>query len=198
MAIGWPSLGTAVMTKQSDHALVKKSKAGDTEAFSELVLRHEKSVYGLAFQFMRETTAAEDMTQEAFLKAYRLLRGFRGDCSFSTWLYRVTCSVCLTELKRQGRRNEVTLEPGHLAEQPVQESEPPETRDLRARIRQCVTLLPDRYATIIALYYLEGSSYEEIASAMEIPLGTLKTWMYRARQELRTIVERELDDHALQ
>lgn len=173
----------------SDLELVEMTKAGQTEAFSELVLRHQQMTYNLAYRFMRDPALSEDMAQEAFLKAYRLLKGFRGDSSFSTWLYRVTCSVCLTELNRRKRRGEVELKPVHLNGASVS---PSDTTDLPEHLRRCVTLLSDRYAEIVTLYYLKGISYDEIAEALDIPMGTLKTWMFRARKQLRKIVEKEL------
>ena len=145
--------------------------------------------YNLAYRYMRDATQAEDMAQEAFLKAYRLLDGFRGDSSFSTWLYRVTSSVCLTELSRRKRRSEVELQPTHYKNAAIQ---PNYTLDVPEQIRRCVTKLSDRYAEIVTLYYLKGVSYDEIAEAMDIPMGTLKTWMFRARKQLRTIVETEI------
>ncbi|GMU93973.1 MAG: RNA polymerase sigma24 factor [Candidatus Hydrogenedentota bacterium] len=185
----WPSTGTARMAEDSDLALVAQTRAGDIEAFSHLVKRHERVVYNLAFRFMRDNSLAQDMAQEAFLKAFRLLDGFRGDCSFSTWLYRVTCSVCLTELSRRKRRGEVELTPVHANEVATQPEEASDTPEL---IRRCVTRLPERYAMIVTLYYLQEVSYEEIAEIMNIPMGTLKTWMHRARRQLRKIVEKEM------
>lgn len=182
------------MADVSDDTLVKRAKAGDSEAFSQLIARHERIVYNLSYRFMRDGNLAEDMAQEAFLKAFRLLKGFRGDCSFSTWLYRVTSSVCLTELSRRKRRGEVELRPEHtkeMAEQPSQVSDTPE------QVRRCVNQLPDNYAKIITLFYLKEISYEEIAEIMEIPMGTLKTWMHRARHQLRKIVEKEIDANDL-
>lgn len=173
----------------ADHELVRRTQDGDTEAFSELVRRHQQVTYNLAYRFMRDATQAEDMAQEAFLKAFRLLKGFRGDSSFSTWLYRVTCSVCLTELSRRKRRGEVELHPIHYKNAAVH---PSYNRDIPEHIRRCVTKLSDRYAEIVTLYYLKGVSYDEIAEAMDIPLGTLKTWMFRARKQLRGIVEKEV------
>lgn len=172
-----------------DLALVEQTKKGDQEAFSELVRRHQQVTYNLAFRYMRDATQAEDMAQEAFLKAFRLLHGFRGDSSFSTWLYRVTCSVCLTELNRRKRRGEVELQPVHYKNAAIQ---PSYTVDIPEHIRRCVTKLSDRYAEIVTLYYLKGVSYDEIAETMDIPLGTLKTWMFRARKQLRGIVEKEI------
>ncbi len=177
-----------------DIALVRKSQSGDRDAFSELVRRHQHLVYNVAYRFMRDTALAEDMAQEAFLKAFRLLKGFRGDCSFTTWMYRVTSSVCLTELNRRNRRGEVELHPEAGENLCTTDPEPVE-RDMKEQIRRCVTRLSDRYATIITLYYLNGISYDEIAQSMEIPLGTLKTWMFRARKQLRQIVEQELLSH---
>lgn len=173
----------------SDLELVELTKQGDTEAFSELVLRHQQMTYNLAYRFMRDPALAEDMAQEAFLKAFRLLAGFRGESSFSTWLYRVTCSVCLTELARRKKRGEVELKPVHFNTAAVH---PSDSQDLPEHIRRCVTKLSDRYAEIVTLYYLNGTSYDEIAETLDIPMGTLKTWMFRARKQLRKIVETEL------
>lgn len=173
----------------TDIELVRKSKRGDREAFSELVKRHQSIVYNVSYRYMRETALAEDMAQEAFIKAFRLLKGFRGECSFSTWMYRVTCSVCLTELSRRKKRGEVVQQLKQTMETSV---EPEQNFDLPEMVRRCVNLLPDRYATIVTLYYLQGTSYDEIADVMSIPMGTLKTWMHRARKQLHRIVRREI------
>jgi RNA polymerase sigma-70 factor (ECF subfamily) len=179
----------------SDLQLVQRTKAGDVEAFSELVRRHEQNVYNLAYRFMRESSLAEDMAQEAFLKAFRLLKGFRGACSFSTWMYRVTCSVCLTELNRRKRRGEVELLPNHGGEAPPVGVD---WADMPELMRGCVRRLPEHYATIITMYYFKEISYDEIAHVLAIPMGTLKTWMHRARLQLRKIVEKELNSDAVE
>ncbi len=176
----------------ADEVLVRRAKRGNADAFSQLVRRHQHTVYSLALRYMRDPALAEDMAQEAFLKGFRLLRGFRGDCRFSTWMYRVTCSVCLTEIARRARRGEVPMESAG-AEQGYEEN--PATKDSAEIVRRCVTRLPERYATIVTMYYLDQAPYEEIAAAMKIPVGTLKTWMFRARKELRTLVEQELGEH---
>ncbi len=197
MTATWPSTGVMSIMKGSDGALVTQTLAGDVEAFSELVRRHERNVYNLAYRFMRDAGLAEDMAQEAFLKAFRLLKGFRGESEFSTWLYRVTCSVCLSELERRKHRTEVELLPSHtedLAEPGAMHGE----TEVYELIRRCVARLPERDATIIALYYLQEKGYEEIAAAMKIPKGTLKTWMHRARAQLRKIVEQELASHGIE
>lgn len=191
----WSQEDAAPASAVTDTELVQRTKAGEVEAFSELVRRHEQNVYNLSYRFMREASLAEDMTQEAFLKAFRLLKGFRGACSFSTWMYRVTCSVCLTELNRRKRRGEVELLPVHGGE-----AEPAGTdmADMPELMRGCVGKLPEHYATIITLYYFKEISYDEIARILSIPMGTLKTWMHRARLQLRKIVEKELRNNAFE
>ena len=178
----------------NDLELVVKAKGGDTEAFGELVNRHQRMVYNLAYRFMRDPLLAEDAAQESFIKAFRLLGGFRGDCHFSTWMYRVTASVCLSELERRKKRAEVELLPAHEKQQA---SAGFDKLDEPEMIRQCVRKLPSRYANIVTLYYLKEVPYEEIAQGMRIPIGTLKTWMHRARAQLRNILEREFKLHGL-
>ncbi len=195
LAEPWTGTMPGRLEDETDLELVSRSKRGNADAFSTLVRRHEHVVFNLSFRFMRDTALAEDMAQEAFLKAFRLLNGFRGDCSFSTWMYRVTTSVCLTELNRRKKRGEVELTSDHGG---TTDEHSAESGDRAAVIRRCVTKLPDRYASIVTLYYLNEMPYEEIAAIMEIPMGTLKTWMFRARKELRGIVEQELGADAIE
>jgi len=149
--------------------------------------------YKVACRFMRDAVLAEDLTQEACLKAFRLIGGFRGDCCFSTWFYRVTTSVCLTELNRRKRRNEVPLQADHIAAVAWGDVE---KREMAELVRRCVGKLSGRYEKIVRLYYLEQEPYERIAREMDVPIGTLKTWMYRARKELRLGMEEELSESA--
>jgi RNA polymerase sigma-70 factor (ECF subfamily) len=184
-----PAVQSATEPEASDFECVTRTLEGDLEAFSKLVRRHEKMVFNLAFRFMRDWALAEDMAQESFLKAFRLLNGFRGECSFSSWLYSVTRSVCLTEISRRKRRGEVELKPSHEKATPTL---PANLSDMPEMIRRCVSKLPEPYAAVITSYYLEETPYAEIAQTMKIPMGTLKVWMFRARAELRKIVESEL------
>ncbi|HPO31473.1 MAG TPA: sigma-70 family RNA polymerase sigma factor, partial [Candidatus Hydrogenedentes bacterium] len=135
MAAALPVSRVAVQ-EADDIQLVQRAKDGDTAAFSELVRRHQDEAYTLAYRFMRDSALAEDMAQEAFLKAFRLLQSYRGECSFRTWMYRVVSSVCLTELRRRKNRHEVewndSLE--------LSEERPVVDRDLHEKIRGCVRL----------------------------------------------------------
>ncbi|MCX5757742.1 MAG: RNA polymerase sigma factor [Candidatus Hydrogenedentes bacterium] len=184
----WDDASETPDGREADCILVQRAKQGDADAFSQLAARHQRVVYNLSYRFMRDATQAEDMAQEAFLKAYRMLDGFRGDCSFSTWMYRVTASVCLTELGRGKRRAEIEAQPWHEAHAPVNRVD---WLDMPDVMRRCIALLPERYANIVTLYYLKERSYEEIADGLSIPTGTLKTWMHRARNQLRVILEKE-------
>jgi len=187
--VACPGVAEKVSAETSELELVRKSQKGDTEAFAELVRKYQQIVFNISYRFMRDTSLAEDMAQESFIKAFKHIKGFRGDCAFSTWLYRVTCSVCLTELNRRKKRAEVELQPNTpVGSVEIKVSE----YEIAEKIRKCVTNLSDRYATVLTLYYLNGISYEEIAEIMDIPVGTLKTWMFRARKQLRKIVEKEI------
>lgn len=180
----------AAVSQTPELELVALAKQGDTDAFSRLVTRHQHMVYNLSLRFMRDAALAEDMAQEAFLKAYRLLKGFRGDCSFSTWIYRVTASVCISELNRRKRRKEVELLPIHEKQEAPA---PREYFDLQDLLRRCIAKLPTRYESVVNLYYLKETPYDEIAKALQIPMGTLKIWMHRARKQLKGILEKELN-----
>ncbi len=185
----WPRYMKAEYNELTDNELVKIARKGNPEAFSELVRRHQHRVYNLSLRYMRDSNRAEDMAQEAFLKGFRLLKGFRGDCSFSTWMYKVTGSVCLTEIRKRKKRGEVELKPVRESSYVSTKAQDNDEADL---VRRCVTRLPEKYAAIVTLYYLDEMPYKEIAKIMEIPIGTLKTWMFRARKELRVIVQEEL------
>jgi RNA polymerase sigma-70 factor (ECF subfamily) len=185
----WPRYMKAEYNELTDKELVKIARKGNAEAFSELVRRHQHRVYNLSLRYMRDANRAEDMAQEAFLKGFRLLKGFRGECSFSTWMYKVTGSVCLTEIRKRKKRGEVELKPAHESSYISTKAQDNDEAEL---VRRCVTRLPEKYAAIVTLYYLDAMPYDEIAKIMEIPIGTLKTWMFRARKELRVIVQEEL------
>lgn len=187
----WPGMDSMRAREQSDETLVKRAQKGDTEAFSELARRHELSVYNLSLRFMRNSSLAEDMAQEAFLKAYQKIGKFRRESQFSTWLYRIACNVCLSELQKRKRRGELSLAYRPEPSGPSVAASLPQAEEAEL-IRKCVAKLPRRYAEAITLFYLQECSYEEVAEIMEIPIGTLKTWLHRARKQLRGIVQREL------
>jgi RNA polymerase sigma-70 factor (ECF subfamily) len=182
-------------TAQSDEALVRRCRKDDHDAFAELVERYKHKVYWLVRR-MTGHEDAEDLTQEVFLRAYRALPGFRPDGTFHTWLFTIARNLCISELRRRGRRpNEVSLDEsgeegvhwllpgsGEDAEQQVRDKE------LSRVVWDLVEQLPEHYRTVLTLFYLDELRYEEIAEVVDMPLGTVKTHLHRARLRLRDLV----------
>ena len=181
------------MTREEELAVVERVRAGDVNAYEALVAAHEKNVYNLALRMTGNPADAEDMAQEAFLKAYRSLSEFRGDSKFSVWLYRIVSNVCLDFLRRQKRRQTVSLsvedDEGEetqldipdLAQSP---EELLERRMTREAVQKGLALLPPDHRQILLLREIQGLSYEEIAQALQIEVGTVKSRIFRARKKL--------------
>jgi RNA polymerase sigma-70 factor (ECF subfamily) len=172
--------------KESDTELVARARQGDEAAFEQLVLRHQCYVFNLAYRVLGDYTEAEDMTQEAFVRVWRGLSGFRGQARFTTWLYRIVHNLCLNRLP--GLQREL------LQTEPLEEvlADPgPSPADLFAVREQMAFLhaqmdrLPEKYRLVLTLRYLQHLSYDEIAAALEMPMGTVKTHIHRARRLLR-------------
>lgn len=184
--------GTAANRSESD--LIEAAQDGDRRAFDSLVEAHYRSVYNTAYRMLGTPSAASDATQSVFVRVWEALSSFRGDATFRTWLYRITMNVCLDELRR--RKNEpLSLteddderEPGGERDMPDLSDEPGRTaeqRDLQRLVQEAISRLPADFRTVIVLYDLRGLSYQEISAVLEIPLGTVKSRLNRARQALR-------------
>jgi len=177
----------------SDDELVARSIAGDDEAYRILVERYSDFVYTIALRVVRSEEEAEDVAQEAFVRAHRALPRFRGDSKFSSWLYRIAVNRALTHLKRRRSRPstvEMSSSPGVEAEIAARRSggSPADEvlkDEFRTRVRAAVAKLPPRYRAAVTLFYLEERSYKEVAEALGVPMGTLKTHLHRARAILR-------------
>jgi RNA polymerase sigma-70 factor (ECF subfamily) len=138
----------------------------------------------------------EDLAQEVFLRAYQALPNFRGDSKFSTWVYKIARNVCLSELRKRDRHGEhLSLdeegeEKVHWLLQESQEGleRKIERQDVSRKVRELIDQLPTRYRTVLTLFHINQASYEEIAEIMEVPLGTVKTYLHRARMRLRDLV----------
>ncbi|MFH1688862.1 MAG: sigma-70 family RNA polymerase sigma factor [Candidatus Eisenbacteria bacterium] len=182
----------------SDGELVARVLAGDEASYGTLVTRYRDYVYTIAVRIVGNDEDAEDVAQEAFVRAYRALPRFRGDSKFSSWLYRIATNRALTHLKRRRRRGfAVDIESGSHVEADVvddgrsQEMSPELTvRDgeFRRAVRAAVLELPEQYRVVVTLFYLEERSYKEVAATLGIPMGTLKTHLHRARALLRDIL----------
>lgn len=185
------------MTREQEAAIVRKVLGGDTNAFETLVLEYEKNVYNIALRMTGNSEDAADMTQEAFIKAYNSLQSFRGDSKFSVWLYRIVSNVCLDFLRSKNRRPTVSLsvedDDGEDAQLDVaDESQSPEllldrklTRD---SVRRGLDSLPPDYRQILLLREIQGLSYDEIAQALSLEVGTVKSRIFRARKRLCTFL----------
>lgn len=185
------------MTREQEAAIVRKVLGGDANAFEKLVLEYEKNVYNIALRMTGNSEDAADMTQEAFIKAYNSLQSFRGDSKFSVWLYRIVSNVCLDFLRSKNRRPTVSLsvedDDGEDAQLDVaDESQSPEllldrklTRD---SVRRGLDSLPPDYRQILLLREIQGLSYDEIAQALSLEVGTVKSRIFRARKRLCTFL----------
>ena len=185
------------MTREQEAAIVRKVLGGDANAFETLVLEYEKNVYNIALRMTGNSEDAADMTQEAFIKAYNSLQSFRGDSKFSVWLYRIVSNVCLDFLRSKNRRPTVSLsvedDDGEDAQLDVaDESQSPEllldrklTRD---SVRRGLDSLPPDYRQILLLREIQGMSYDEIAQALSLEVGTVKSRIFRARKRLCTFL----------
>ena len=182
-------------TELSDDELVRWGRKQDHEAFAELVNRYKHRVYWLVRR-MLGSEEDEDVAQEVFLRAYEALPGFRGDCKFSTWVYKITRNLCLAELKKRGVRGEPlslqaeTDEKIHCLMRASHQGLEHEIErlDLSRSVRQLMGKLPVQYRAVLTLFYLNQATYEEIAEIMDAPLGTVKTNIHRARLQLRELV----------
>lgn len=166
-----------------DGALVAAALAGHSDAFGTLVERYDRAVYHLCIRTMRDGEEARDCTQEAFFKAYRSLRTFKPGARFSTWIFAIAYHVCCDRLGRRKRYSDAELPdradpapgPAHVAER----------NDEARALYEAIDALPEKYRTIITLYHLQGKQYEEIARVLDLPMGTVKTHLFRAKEQLR-------------
>lgn len=181
------------MTREQEAAIVRKVLGGDANAFETLVLEYEKNVYNIALRMTGNSEDAADMTQEAFIKAYNSLQSFRADSKFSVWLYRIVSNVCLDFLRSKNRRPTVSLsvedDDGEDTQLDVaDESQSPELlldRKLtRESVRRGLDSLPPDYRQILLLREIQGLSYDEIAQALGLEVGTVKSRIFRARKRL--------------
>lgn len=186
----WSATGQLIGGRRSiaeldDEALVERAgNGGDNAAFAELVRRHQGKVRGLLLRLTGNPTLADDLAQEVFLRAYRGLVGFEGRSRFSTWVYRIAYNVFLNHRTRS--KELAALPQGFESSAPAPDSElSPGRFDMRSDLAAAITELPERYRMVVTLYYLEDVSYPEIAEVLDLPLGTVKTHLHRAKKLLR-------------
>ena len=193
-----PQVRTSILNL-TDEELVRRACQRDAAAFAAIVARYQDRVYWLARRMVGGADA-EDITQEVFLRAYRAMPGLRASATLGSWLTRIAHNLCLTELGRRSRRGEhiplddqpeAVLEP-IAAEAADQLARRAEERDFAERLLALVDRLPAEYRTVLTLYYVNEAKYEEIAEITGYPLGTVKTYLHRAKLRLRQLVLADL------
>lgn len=181
--------------REIDQQLVERVQSGDKQAFDLLVVKYQRKLARLVSQFVRDSAAVEDVTQEAFIKAYKALPTFRGESAFYTWLYRIGINTAKNYLVSQGRRAPTTVDGfdnedaenfedgGKLREMNTPESELM-SKQIAQTVNQTLNTLPEELRTAIVLREIDGLSYEEIADAMNCPIGTVRSRIFRAREAI--------------
>ena len=179
----------------SDLSLVRRVQSGDKGAFDALVRKYQHKLVKLVMRYVRNPAEAEDIAQEAFIKAYRALPQFRGDSAFYTWLYRIAINTAKNAVVSRDRspieynidRNDATEESYDMQGR-MKDSETPEglvlTDEIRRTVNAAIEALPEDLKTAIVLRELDGLSYEEIAAAMDCPVGAVRSRIFRAREAI--------------
>ncbi len=176
--------------EQDDMQLVKASRHGDQDAFALLVQRHQRRVFNLSLRMLRDYEDANEITQEAFFAAWLGLPSFRGEARFANWLYSIAYHCCLRQIeqRKRGRTLQVIMQAEQILEE-IHKEMPVEAileqRDLQAVVREQLEQLPTKYRVVLILRHLQEMTYEEMAAVLSMPVGTIKTHLFRARNLLK-------------
>ncbi len=188
--------GTALQQAEIER-LVERAKRGDQHAFGRLVEEYKDKIYSYVSRMLGDPYEAEDVTQEAFLRAYRSLPRFRGAASFHTWLYRIASNLAIDVVRRRRRSDNVSYsldEPletddGEYDREIADDTRGPEeasgTRETQVAVRRAIMDLPGKLRDVMVLYELQGETYEDIAQILAVPLGTVKSRLFNARNQLK-------------
>ena len=189
---------------RTDEELVARATAGDVDSFNQLVSRWERTIYALAYRTLGREEDARDVVQEAFLRAYRGLRGFKGEAKFSSWLYRITLNLCRDWIRRERRAPVVQPPEGidavDLADAQAAPTESVEDlvarREMSRAVSRAMAELPEEQRTAIMLKEYHGLTFQEIADQPNCPLSTVKTRLYQGLSVLRRRLDRQQVEEA--
>jgi RNA polymerase sigma-70 factor (ECF subfamily) len=189
--------------RPADEEIVARLRKGERRLYATLVDRYRDRGYSLALRILRDREDAEEALQDAFVRAWNGLAGFEGASSFGTWFYRILYNVCMSALEKK-RKGSIFDEPGAEG-LPDSASEPElpgdysgiELRDLVSRVGGALSRLPARYASVISMFYVQELSYQEIAEVTGLPVGTVKTHLFRGRLLLQAEVQKQLNDERI-
>jgi RNA polymerase sigma-70 factor, ECF subfamily len=182
----------------TDEELVARSMGGDLDSFNQLVLRWERPIYALAYRVIGREEDARDVCQETFLRAFRALKGFKGQAKFSSWLYRITLNLCRDWIRRERRQPIAQAPEGVDLIELASEATPSESieelvarREIGRAVARAMADLPDEQRTAIILKEYHGLTFQEIADLLDCPLSTVKTRLYQGLTVLRKQLARE-------
>jgi RNA polymerase sigma-70 factor (ECF subfamily) len=180
------------MSDLAEAELIARCQQGDERAFRELVDRHKDLVFGVIARSSVESSRVEDLAQDVFLKIYRGLPYFRGEAKLTTWIFRIVLNLLTQESQKRRSTREVALDDDLPSHQPRSHDRSASDLELRDRLEKAMARLPAHYRLLIAGHYLEDVKYEDLAEALDIPIGTVKTHLHRAKKQLRDLLETEL------
>jgi len=183
----------------TEEVLVRRIIAGDDKAFEYLVEAYNKKVFNIALRILNNYEDASDITQDIFLKIYRKIHTFKENCSFYTWVYRLSVNTCIDELRRRKNFNTVSIdsslptEDGEMSWDIADDSDSADEllqkKEVRQILRRAISQLPDIYRVLLILREYDGLSYQEISQIINIPIGTVKSRINRARIMLRNLLK---------
>ena len=181
---------SADASQAEENELVKRVCMGETQLFRLLIERHQGHIFNLCYRMLRQFEEADDATQDTFLNAYRSLKRFRGDARLKTWLCRIARNECLNRLRHENMASldqllttDYSFQIADSTPSPLELIEQQETQSI---VHEAINKLPHSYRLAITLFHLNGLTYEEISQVMEIPMGTVKTHIFRARELLKS------------
>ncbi|SHE82869.1 RNA polymerase sigma-70 factor, ECF subfamily [Microbulbifer donghaiensis] len=189
---------TAQQASPSDRQLVERVQKGDKRAFDLLVLKYQHKIVAVVSRFIKDHSEVQDVTQEAFIKAYRALANFRGESAFYTWMYRIAINTAKNHLVSRSRRppsSDVDLDDAEFysGADLLRDNETPENQlfrdQLETAVHEAIRALPEDLRSAVTLRELEGLSYEEIAEVMGCPVGTVRSRIFRAREAIDRTVQ---------
>lgn len=185
-------MGTITLVEEKDSDLVQRTLCGDWSAYDQLVKRYQRQIYNFAYRMMGNAEDAQDISQETFLRAFQSLHSFRKDASFLTWLFKIASNLCIDLLRSRKSKGTLSLD-SELEEgrEPAAEARTSDPESVAMRnatqevVQHAINALPARYRAVVILRHLQGMSVDEIAQTLDIPAGTVKTHLFRAREMLR-------------
>ncbi len=190
------------MTKETDQQLVERVQSGDKRAFDLLVRKYQHKIAALVSRYIQDSHEVLDVTQEAFIKAYRAIGNFRAESAFYTWLYRIAINTAKNHIVSRGRRppgTDIDYDDAEILNNDgrLNDNASPDKRlerdQLEATVYSAISALPDELRTAITLREMDGMSYEDIAQVMQCPVGTVRSRIFRAREAVDREIKRLLD-----